>query len=96
MQDRFIRPFVGDVLVVILIYFCLKTFIQTDNRFLLFGVWVFACAIEVLQAFHLVNLLGLQHNKFMVIVLGATFDWYDLLAYSIGIFLVAVPHKIKY
>jgi Protein of unknown function (DUF2809) len=88
VHDRFIRPFVGDVLVVVLIYFFLKTFIQTNNRFLLLGVWVFACAVEVLQSFHLVNMLGLQNNKLMVIILGATFDWYDLLAYSIGIFLL--------
>jgi DNA integrity scanning protein DisA with diadenylate cyclase activity len=88
IQDRFIRPFVGDVLVVVLIYFFLKTFIQTNNRFLLLGVWVFACVVELLQWFHLVNLLGLQNNKLMVIILGATFDWYDLLAYSIGIVLL--------
>jgi DNA integrity scanning protein DisA with diadenylate cyclase activity len=88
IHDRFIRPFVGDVLVVVLIYFFLKTFIQTNNRYLLVGVWAFACAVEVLQSFHLVNLLGLQNNKLMVIILGATFDWYDLLAYSIGIVLL--------
>ncbi|MEY4935100.1 MAG: hypothetical protein RIS64_1459 [Bacteroidota bacterium] len=93
VHDRFIRPFIGDVLVIVLIYFFLKTFIQTNNRFLLLGVWVFACAVEVLQAFHLVNLLGLQQNQLMVIILGATFDWYDLLAYSIGILAL---YKIKF
>jgi hypothetical protein len=88
VQDRFIRPFVGDVLVVMLIYFFLKTFIQTQNRYLLVGVWVFACVIEVLQGFKLVNLLGLEQNQLMVILLGATFDGYDILAYSMGIFLL--------
>jgi uncharacterized membrane protein YfcA len=97
INDRFIRPFVGDVLVVILIYFFLKTFIQTDNRYLLLGVWVFACAVEVLQSFHLVNMLGLENNKLMVIILGATFDWYDILAYSTGIILLHLYnyHKIS-
>ena len=96
VHDRFIRPFVGDVLVVILIYFFLKSFIQTNNRFLLFGVWIFACLVEVLQSFHLVKMLGLQDNKLMVIILGATFDWYDLVAYSVGIMLLQIGKISKY
>jgi hypothetical protein len=85
MNDRFIRPFVGDALFVALMYFFFKTFMQTDNRYLLVGIWVFACVIEILQAFNVIHLLGLENNKIMIIILGAIFDWYDFLAYSAGI-----------
>ena len=82
--DTFIRPFIGDVLVVILIYCFLNAFINFDRKKIAFGVLIFACVIEVLQAFHFVELLGLSNNHIASIVLGSTFDWKDILAYVIG------------
>jgi hypothetical protein len=55
-----------------------------DVRAAALGVLAFACAVEVLQYFKLVNLLGWQQHKLLVIILGATFDWHDILAYVIG------------
>jgi hypothetical protein len=88
-QDRFIRPFVGDVLVVILIYCLLKSFLRLNANKVAISVLVFAFVVEILQYFNLVDLLGLQTNRIATIVLGSTFDWLDLLAYTIGISLVA-------
>lgn len=82
--DTIVRPFIGDVLVVILIYCFLNTFINFDRKKIAFGVMIFACVIEVLQAFHFVNLLGLGQNSIASIVLGSTFDWKDIMAYVIG------------
>ncbi len=84
IRDSFVRPFIGDVLVVILIYCLLKTFWPIRVRVAALSVLAFACMVEVLQYFKLVNLLGLQQNKLLVIILGATFDWHDILAYTIG------------
>jgi DNA integrity scanning protein DisA with diadenylate cyclase activity len=84
IRDSFVRPFIGDVLVVILLYCLLKTFWKVRVPVAAWGVLVFACAIEVLQYFKLVNLLGLQQHKLLVIMIGATFDWQDILAYIIG------------
>jgi hypothetical protein len=84
VRDSFVRPFIGDVLVVILIYCLVKTFWKVRVRVAALSVLAFACAIEVLQYFKLVNLLGWQQHKLLVIILGATFDWHDILAYAIG------------
>jgi hypothetical protein len=84
IQDQFVRPFIGDVLVVILIYCLVKTFWNIPVKLASLSVLAFACTIEVLQYFNLVSLLGLQKNQFMAIVLGSTFDWKDVLAYAIG------------
>jgi hypothetical protein len=84
VRDTFIRPFIGDLLSVILIYAILRIFI-IDKRFkLVLAVLLFSFVIEFLQYFHILNLLGWQENKFLSIVLGATFDPLDLLAYSLG------------
>jgi Protein of unknown function (DUF2809) len=84
MREQFIRPFIGDVLVVILIYCLIKTFWNIRVRVASFSVFAFACTIEVLQYFNLVGLLGLQKYQLLVIILGSTFDWNDILAYAIG------------
>jgi hypothetical protein len=95
VHDTLIRPFGGDFLVVILLYCAIKSFID-------FPVWrtamyalVFAYAIEVSQYFHLVYLLGLQNSKLAQIILGTTFSFTDLLAYTFGILLVLLIEKIK-
>ena len=84
VRDRFIRPFLGDVLVIGLIYCFLKTFLTWNYKLTSLGVLVFAFCIEFAQYFKLANVLGLADNKIASIILGSTFDWLDLLAYLIG------------
>jgi hypothetical protein len=92
LDDAFIRPFGGDVLVVVLIYAFFRIFLKTNNKKLAFGVLVFSFTIEFLQALHYVNWLGLQNNKFWSIVLGTYFTVYDLLAYFVG-YLICLLFK---
>jgi len=84
LHDAYIRPFGGDVLVVVLIYAFLRIFLKTNNKKLALGVLIFSFVIECLQGLHYVNWLGLQDNKFWSIVLGTYFTVYDLLAYFVG------------
>jgi len=87
LHDQFIRPFVGDVLVVVLIYCFFKSFLNINSKTIAIGVLIFACCIEFLQLFHLVKLLHLEHNKIMRIAIGSVFDLKDILAYCIGYFI---------
>jgi hypothetical protein len=88
VHDRVIRPFVGDVLVVILIYGFIRTFFRFDKLAVAVGTWLFAVGIEVLQYFNFAARLGFGDNKLLNIILGSTFDWFDILAYSLGIGLL--------
>jgi hypothetical protein len=47
VHDRFVRPFVGDVLVVISIYCGIQTFLTLPRLWTLAGVFLFACLVEV-------------------------------------------------
>jgi hypothetical protein len=88
IEDRFIRPFVGDVLVVILIYCFVKSFWKVRSNIAAVSVFIFACAIEGLQYLNLIDKLGLRQDKLLVIILGSTFDWNDILAYALGTALI--------
>lgn len=88
VHDPWIRPFVGDVLVVAVLFYFLRSFIRCKESSLAIGVLLFAWAVEVAQYFDFVTRLGLGDNRLARIVLGSTFDWLDLLAYTIGAGLV--------
>jgi len=92
LHDPYIRPFGGDVLVVVLIYAFLRVFLKTNNKKLALGVLIFSFLIECLQGLHYVNWFGLQDNKFWSIVLGTYFTVYDLLAYFVG-YLICLLFK---
>jgi len=85
VHDNFIRPFFGDVLVVILIYCFIKSFINSPVIITAIAVLLFACTIEVLQYFNIVKVLGLQNSAVARIIIGTSFEWTDLLAYALGI-----------
>jgi glucan phosphoethanolaminetransferase (alkaline phosphatase superfamily) len=84
VHDRFIRPFCGDVLVVILIYCFFKSFWKIRPNIAIASVFIFACIVEWLQYLNLVDILGIRQYKLLVIILGSSFDWYDILAYATG------------
>jgi hypothetical protein len=88
IDDQFIRPFVGDVLVVILIYCFLRAFWRVKANATIAVVFLFACLVEGLQAINIVTLLGLSHNKFASVVIGTVFDWKDIMAYAIGCLII--------
>jgi hypothetical protein len=83
-NDQFVRPFIGDVLVVILIYCFVRAFWKVRVNVAIASIFIFSCAIEILQYFNLVDRLGLRSNKLLSTIVGTTFDWKDLLAYAIG------------
>jgi hypothetical protein len=93
ISDQFIRPFVGDVLVVILIYCFIKSFWKIRTNVAALSVFGFACAIEGLQYFNLVDRLGLRENRILATIIGTTFDWKDVLAYALGTVFILVWEK---
>lgn len=89
IHDNIIRPFVGDALVVSVIYFFLRSFIR-KSKFLGVYIFLFACLIEVSQYFNLISLLNMENLKIAKIIFGATFDLSDIFCYFIGTILIYV------
>lgn len=95
VHDRFIRPYVGDVLVVVVVYCFVRIWIPQGVRLLPLYVFLFAAGVEVLQYFHLVELLGVGNNTFLRIVLGSVFDLKDILCYGIGCVFLEGFERVK-
>jgi len=94
VHDDFVRPHVGDFLVVILMYCFVKSFINTPVVPTAIGVLLFAYAIETAQYFNIVKRLGLQHSKFASTIIGTSFEWTDIWAYTIGVIVIIGAEKI--
>lgn len=84
VRDRIVRPYGGDVLVVIMIYYFVKAFVKTKPLYISLATLLFAYAIEIAQYFDMVKVLGVQDNKVLAVVLGSSFSWGDMLAYTLG------------
>ena len=91
VHDSFVRPFIGDVLVVMLVCAFLRILIPDKIRLMPVFATAFAVTIEILQYFDFVKLLGLENNVILSTALGRTFDIKDICCYIIGgvIFFVA-------
>ena len=96
VHDRFVRPFIGDVLVVILIYTFIRIFIPDKVRLLPLYIFIFAVAVEVLQFLKIVEVLGFQDNRFMSTIIGTSFDIRDILCYFVGCAFCGIWEYLSY
>lgn len=96
VHDQFIRPYIGDFLVVILIYCFVKSFLNTPVVPTAIGVLLFAYTVELLQYFRIVEVLGLQHSRAARIIIGSAFEWQDMLAYTMGILAVVLVENMNH
>lgn len=88
VRDSFIRPYVGDALVTVLICCLVRIVFPEGIKNLSLYVFLFAAAVEISQYFNLVKLLSLEGSPIARIALGMTFDWKDLVCYGTGCLLV--------
>ena len=83
-----LRGFGGDVLVVVLVFALLRTFMAQPATRLVLWALLFACTIEGLQGLGMVDALGIHGqtplHRVLRIALGSTFDPWDLVAYGCG------------
>nr|WP_317632834.1 DUF2809 domain-containing protein [uncultured Flavobacterium sp.] len=88
VRDKFIRPYGGDVLVVVLVYYFSKTFIKTKPIYLTVFTLLFAYFVEFLQYLNFITFIGLQNNKLARVVIGTSFSWGDMVCYTVGFVLI--------
>lgn len=91
----FIRNTLGDFLVVILIYSFFRAITNINWKKIALGVLILAYAIELFQWIDILQLLGIKKNTTTAIVLGSSFDWGDMLAYTLGLISIAIFEKLN-
>jgi hypothetical protein len=95
MKDQFIRPFGGDFLIVIFIYYFVKSFLEYSSQWILIAVLLFAISVEFTQYFNLIGWMGLSQNRMAQWVLGTSFSWIDMIVYTLGVALIWVIEANK-
>lgn len=88
VHDDFVRPYVGDVLVVIVIYAFVRILIPEKVKLLPLWIFIFAVAVEILQWFRIVDILGFTDNRFFSVLIGGVFDVKDIFCYGVGCILL--------
>jgi hypothetical protein len=89
VHDGFVRPYIGDVLAVGVVYYFIRTFIPKRIALLPLYVFLFAAVIEILQLFDFAGQVGLEH-PILKIIAGSVFDWKDIGCYAVGCAIIAV------
>lgn len=89
IHDNFIRPYLGDTIVIVLIYAFVMGFFSLGHTLsskikVAFYVLLFAFIIEALQASSFIYSVGLDDYKWARVILGTSFSWWDMLAYIAG------------
>lgn len=84
VHDNFIRPYIGDVIVTILLCCLCRVVVPTGVRALPIYVFIFAALVETAQYFDIVKLLGFENNAFISTIVGRSFSVIDLICYGVG------------
>lgn len=95
VHDDFIRPYFGDFLVIILMYAAIRTVLPYNILSASLIALLTCYAIEIVQYLNSMAILNLQKSQPLAIILGNSFSWLDILAYTSGfIVTVGTEHTI--
>lgn len=92
----FVRAYLGDIIVVMLLFTFVKSFfVIKNNHSLILGIFLFSCVVEWAQYFHIAEKMGLRPGSIMYIIVGNSFSWIDIICYAAGCLLLFlfVPKK---
>ena len=95
VHDSIIRPYLGDVLVVVVIYTFVRIFVPERVVLLPLYIFVFAVGVELLQLVNIVDKLGLSDNRFFSVLIGTVFDIKDVICYAVGCLILGGYQVIK-
>ena len=84
VADRFVRPYLGDTLAVVLAYCTLRAALDLSARAAAALALAIAVVIELGQYLQILRMVGLERNAIATTVLGSGFDPHDFLAYTAG------------
>ena len=83
--NHFIRSYIGDVIVVWVLYCLFRSFIpkRFSSYGVALGILAFSFVVEFLQKAHIADVLGVE-NPFLRTLIGTSFAVEDLWSYAAG------------
>jgi ABC-type Fe3+-siderophore transport system permease subunit len=95
VRDEFIRPIFGDFLSVILLYCFFKTIFDKSVFRLALVSLLIAYFLEILQFLQFLKTTGLGQYRILKILIGSSFSWGDILAYTLGFVFILIVESLK-
>ena len=95
VHDRIVRPYVGDTIVVIVIYTFMRIWIPQGHKLLIPAIFLFSVLVELLQYINIVGILGLSGSRFFSILIGGVCDPKDIACYAAGCLILVVYEHIS-
>nr|WP_314540118.1 DUF2809 domain-containing protein [uncultured Campylobacter sp.] len=95
VKGGFVRHYLGDVLVTVMLYAFGRAVFKTAPKILAFEIFAFSLFIEILQYFKVLEILDI-HNLIIRIVFGGTFDVSDIVCYALGCLLAYLTDAIYF
>ncbi|WBL25545.1 ribosomal maturation YjgA family protein [Zunongwangia sp. HGR-M22] len=96
VNGGFIRNVLGDYIVVFLIYYFFLSFLETSRIKLAIFVLFLAYTIELLQYINILKLLKIKRTIATTMILGSSFDWLDMLAYTLAFLTLILIARFKH
>ncbi len=94
VHDDFVRPYIGDLLVTVLLCCLCRIAIPHKARALPLYVFLFAAGVELAQYVDVVALFGWENNRFLSTLIGRTFSPADLVCYAAGCLVFFLAERI--
>lgn len=94
-KGGFIRGYLGDLLVVILVYAGLMMISKLHVKRGILATAIIALTIELLQLINLTQYFEGNAKKVAILVLGSHFSWLDLFMYALGILVIWLLERFK-
>ena len=94
LKTGFIRAYLGDLLVVILLYCLLMSILKPSVKTGLLLTLAIAFAIELLQLIDLTRFFPQEYKQLATLILGSQFSWLDLQMYVLGIICAGITEVV--
>ena len=94
MHDGFIRPFLGDIIVVAVIYYFVRIFFPLGLKRLLLYIFVFSVIVEFAQLLDFTRYIS-GNSQFLRILLGTAFSFWDILCYAAGCIITGMIERAR-
>ena len=95
VHDDFIRPYVGDMIVTVVVWSFARIVFPDKFRLMSLYVMIFAILVEIGQYFNYVDILGIT-NPILVTMMGTSFAWADIACYAVGCVIAAISDIIRF
>lgn len=94
-KNGFIRNYFGDYLVVLMLYYFIRSFFNLKPIYTALFTLSIAYTVEFLQFIGIAEILTIKQHTFTSLILGTTYSIYDIIAYTLGFLTLIMIEKIN-